>query len=202
MNGSERAAGATRAGVTETVVRLPHGLVLPAGVEEVVVRRSTRRRRSVAARRDGRRIIVMVPARMSRAEETRWVRDVVGRIAGAARRGASAAGDEELMARAAGLRRTYVPEAPEPASVRWVSNQRSRWGSCTSAERTIRLSDRLRAMPDWVIDAVLVHELAHLVHCDHGPAFRRIERRYELAEKASGFLEGWEAGAAFVGQGG
>ena len=176
MNGSERAAGATRAGVTETVVRLPHGLVLPAGVEEVVVRRSTRRRRSVAARRDGRRIIVMVPARMSRAEE--------------------------LMARAAGLRRTYVPEAPEPASVRWVSNQRSRWGSCTSAERTIRLSDRLRAMPDWVIDAVLVHELAHLVHCDHGPAFRRIERRYELAEKASGFLEGWEAGAAFVGQGG
>ncbi|RLP11793.1 Protein of uncharacterised function DUF45 [Propionibacterium australiense] len=138
----------------------------------------------------------MIPAAMSETEERRWVREMVGRVAAREQRRAGATGDAGLMARAARVRRAYVPEAPEPVSVRWVSNQRTRWGSCTSASRTIRLSDRMRAMPDWVIDAVLVHELAHLVHADHGPDFRRIERRYELVERANGFLEGWDAGAA------
>lgn len=194
---SSRAPGArVGAGAADTVVPTPRGLELPPGADEIVVRRSTRRRRSVAARLDGRRIVVMIPALMGEADQDRWVREMVRRLAGREGRRAGATGDGALMVRAAGLRRAYVPEAPEPASVRWVPNQRSRWGSCTASERTIRLSDRLRAMPDWVIDAVLVHELAHLVHPDHGPAFRRIERRYGPAERAGGFLEGWDAATA------
>ena len=194
---SSRAPGArVGAGAADTVVPTPRGLELPPGADEIVVRRSTRRRRSVAARLDGRRIVVMIPALMGEADQDRWVREMVRRLAGREGRRAGATGDGALMVRAAGLRRAYVPEAPEPASVRWVPNQRSRWGSCTASERTIRLSDRLRVMPDWVIDAVLVHELAHLVHPDHGPAFRRIERRYGPAERAGGFLEGWDAATA------
>lgn len=196
VSGSERAVRAVRRGVTDMIVPAPSGVALPAGVDRVIVRRSARRRRSVAARREDGQIVVMIPASMSNVEETRWVREMVGRITTRERCRAGAAGDDGLMVRAARVRRAYVPEAPDPVSVRWVSNQRTRWGSCTSADRTIRLSDRMRAMPDWVIDAVLVHELAHLVHADHGPDFRRIERRYELIEKANGFLEGWDAGVA------
>lgn len=193
---------AVRRGVTDTIVPVPADVTLPAGVDRVVLRRSSRRRSSVAARREDGRIVVMVPASMSSAEETRWVREMVGRIATREQHRAQEAGDDGLMARAARVRRAYVPEAPDPVSVRWVSNQRTRWGSCTSANRTIRLSDRMRTMPDWVIDAVLVHELAHLVHADHGPQFRRIERRYGLIEKANGFLEGWDAGVAATRRGG
>lgn len=187
-------------GVVDTVVTVPSGLELPEGAQELVLRRSERRRKSVTARWDGPRIIIMVPAGMSAAEEDEWVRRMVHRLADRSRAGVHS--DDELMARAAELRRRCVPEAPEPVSVRWVTNQHARWGSCTPADRTIRLSDRLRAMPDWVIDAVLVHELVHLVHPHHDGVFRSVEHRYELADKAAGFLEGWVAGFNSAGGGG
>jgi len=74
--------------------------------------------------------------------------------------------------------------------VRWVDNQGSRWGSCTPIDATIRLSSRLRGMPTWVIDYVLVHELAHLLVPGHGPAFWAEVGRYPRSERARGYLEG------------
>ena len=47
----------------------------------VEVRRSTRRRRTVSAYRDGDRVVVLVPARFTRAEETRWVQTMTERLA-------------------------------------------------------------------------------------------------------------------------
>ena len=79
------------------------------------------------------------------------------------RRRRSMGGDEELMARAAALSKAHLDGLAEPASVRWVDNQHRRWGSCTPADRAIRLSDRLQTMPSWVVDYVLLHELAHLL---------------------------------------
>jgi predicted metal-dependent hydrolase len=58
----------------------------------------------------------------------------------------------------------------------------------------IRLSHRLRPMPVWVLDYVLVHELAHLVEPTHSTAFWRLVARYPDAERAKGFLEGYLAG--------
>ena len=72
--------------------------------------------------------------------------------------------------------------------MRWVGNQRSRWGSCSPGDRSIRLSARLQGMPTWVVDYVLVHELAHLAVPDHSPAFWRLVDRYPLSERARGFL--------------
>jgi predicted metal-dependent hydrolase len=77
---------------------------------------------------------------------------------------------------------------PQPSSVRWVDNQLWRWASCTPEDRSIRVSSRVAAFPAWVIDGVLVHELAHLVEAGHGPAFWGFANRYPKMERVRGFL--------------
>ena len=74
--------------------------------------------------------------------------------------------------------------------MRWVTNQNTRWGSCTPAEGSIRLSHRLQGMPEYVVDYVLVHELAHLLVPGHGPRFWRLLEAYPRTERARGYLEG------------
>ncbi|MBT5710969.1 M48 family metallopeptidase, partial [Candidatus Poribacteria bacterium] len=71
---------------------------------------------------------------------------------------------------------------------RFVTNQNQRFGSCTPAHGTIRLSERLRRYPEWVLDYVVVHELAHLIHPNHAPDFWEVVNRYPLTERARGFL--------------
>jgi predicted metal-dependent hydrolase len=164
----------------------------PAADRLIEVRRSARRRRTVSAYRDGDRTIVLLPSRMSKADEREWVAVMVKRLADQDRRRAGKAvrSDAELSARAGELSRRYLDGAAQPASVRWVSNQVSRWGSCTPSDGSIRLSNRLTGMPSWVVDYVLVHELAHLLAEGHGPAFQALVARYPQSERARGYLLG------------
>jgi predicted metal-dependent hydrolase len=155
---------------------------------EVQVVRSTRRRRTISAYRSGSRIIVQVPARLTRAEEAQWVDRMVRRVLAGERR--LLRSDDELVERAAGLSRRFLGGRAKPAAVRWVDNQGQRWGSCTPADGTIRLSRRLVGMPDYVVDYVLLHELAHLIEPGHGPAFWSLLDGYDKLERARGFLEG------------
>jgi predicted metal-dependent hydrolase len=169
---------------------------LPAAADAeplVEVRRSARRRRTVSAYRDGDRTVVLIPARMSRAEERRWVAAMLERLDRQDRK--LRPGDEALLERAVALSRRYVEGAPVPASVRWVGNQGSRWGSCTPVDRTIRLSDRLQGMPSWVLDYVLVHELVHLRVPGHGADFWAEVEQFPRTERARGYLEGVSATA-------
>jgi len=160
---------------------------------EVEVRRSKRRRRTVSAYREGDRIIVLIPASLTRRQEAEWVETMVARIQKSeARRRPT---DDDLQSRAAALSDEYLGGLAQPVSVRWVENQRSRWGSCTPGDRTIRLSARLQGMPQWVIDYVLVHELAHLLAPGHDAAFWAWVDRYPQAQKAQGYLLGWSAAA-------
>jgi predicted metal-dependent hydrolase len=154
----------------------------------VEVRRSTRRRRTVSAYREGDRVVVLIPARLTRAEEAEWVTTMVGRIERAERRRRPT--DDALQRRALDLSARYLDGAAMPASVRFVDNQRSRWGSCTPSDRTIRLTSRLRDLPAYVLDYVLVHELTHLIVNDHGAHFWALVDRYPMTERARGFLEG------------
>lgn len=162
----------------------------------IEVRRSTRRRRTVSAYRDGDVTVVMLPARMSRAEERRWIDLMLHRLEARDRRSPNWGGDAELLARARRLAGTYLDGSIWPERVKWVDNQNSRWGSCTPEDATIRLSARLRVMPAWVVDYVLVHELAHLREPGHGPAFWGLVGGYPRAGRARGFLEGVVAAAA------
>ena len=159
----------------------------------VEVRRSARRRRTVSAYRDGDRTVVLIPARMSRAEERRWVAAMLERLEHQDRK--LRPGDRALLKRAVALSRRYLDGSPVPASVRWVGNQGSRWGSCTPVDRTIRLSHRLQGMPSWVLDYVIVHELVHLRVPGHGADFWAEVDRYPRTERARGYLEGVSATA-------
>lgn len=161
--------------------------------DRVDVVRSDRRRRTVSAYRAGDRTVVRIPARMSRAEEVRWVATMLERLARTEARRRPA--ESDLMVRAEDLGRRYLDARAQPSSVRWVTNQHSRWGSCTPATGEIRLARRLQGMPGWVVDYVLVHELAHLLVAGHGPAFWRLVERYPRCERARGYLEGVAAGA-------
>jgi predicted metal-dependent hydrolase len=159
----------------------------------VEVRRSARRRRTVTAYREMGRTVVLIPAAFSPAEERRWVAQMVAKLqTREERRRKSLGGDAELMARARALSAAHLDGLAEPLSVRWVDNQHRRWGSCTPADRSIRLSSRLRSMPDYVVDYVLVHELVHLLEPGHDDRFWALVARYPRAERARGFLEGVE----------
>lgn len=124
---------------------------------------------------------VSIPATMTKAEEERYVGEMVRRME---RRTLSETID--LGERAVTLAARHALDTPE--SIRWVDNQEWRWGSCTPADRSIRISSRLSGYPAWVIDYVIVHELAHLTVAGHGPSFWALVGRYPKAERARGFL--------------
>lgn len=172
---------------------LGRGLTGPvADQPPVEVRRSARRRRTVSAYRDGDRVVVLIPARFSAAEEREWVQRMVARVVGAPPR---RRGDAALMRRARELADRYLGGQARPASVRWVPVMRTRWASCTPADATIRLSRALQEMPSWVQDYVLLHELAHLLEPGHGPRFWRLLADYPRTERARGYLDGVSAAA-------
>jgi predicted metal-dependent hydrolase len=170
----------------------------PDSGPRVEVRRSSRRTRTVTAYRERDTIVVLIPQRMSKADEQTFVRDMVEKVLAREARAAVPRGDEALATRARHLAATYLAPAldrmPEPTAVFWVTNQQHRWASCTPSTGLIRLSHRLQPMPAWVVDYVLLHELAHLVEPTHSDRFWRLVRRYPAVEKAKGFLEGYLAG--------
>ena len=147
----------------------------------VRVIRSGRRHRTVSARLVGGVLEVRVPAGLDPATEQRYVDDLAAKVARKHR-----SDEVDLVGRAATLATRY--RLPRPAAIRWVDNQDTRWGSCTPATGEIRISSRLAPFPGWVLDYVLVHELAHLVEANHSARFWALVHRYERAERAIGFL--------------
>ncbi|MDR6556185.1 putative metal-dependent hydrolase [Arthrobacter pascens] len=160
----------------------------------VVVRRSARRRRTVAAFWEDGTAVVAIPANFSRAQEAEWVRRMLDKLKVQGDRrskgGRRPVTDAALSSHAADLSARYLGGRAAPTSVRWVSNQNSRWGSATPADGSIRLSDKLRPMPQWVIDYVLLHELAHLLVAGHNASFWRLLEAYPETARAKAFLEG------------
>ncbi|RCW42848.1 hypothetical protein DFQ14_108104 [Halopolyspora algeriensis] len=164
---------------------------------QVEVRRSKRRHRTVSAYRDGDRVVVLMPARMSRAEEKQWVADMLARLqrSETRRRSPARESDEALAERCRLLSERYLDSRAVPRGIRWVRPMRTRWASCTPSTGTIRVSRRLQDAPGWVLDYVLVHELAHLLVPGHGADFWKWVHGYPKTERAIGYLEGLSAAA-------
>ncbi len=170
-------------------------MITTEGGAPVEVRRSARRTRTVAAFWENGTAVVAIPARFTAAQEKEWVQRMLAKLhRQGERRSASGrkrpTSDAALAAHAGLLSERYLGGKATPASVRWVSNQNSRWGSATPADGTIRLSDKLRPMPQWVIDYVLLHELAHLLVAGHNAAFWQLLEAYPETARAKAFLEG------------
>ncbi len=148
---------------------------------EVTVVRSPNRRKTAQARLIDGQLVLRIPARSSKAEEARLVELFRNRFE---RSAAGAAID--LAARARRLARAH--DLPVPSEIRFSSNQAHRWGSCTPSTGVIRITERLAAQPTWVLDYVIVHELAHLVERRHDARFAALVARYPRAERAEGYL--------------
>lgn len=171
-------------------IRIPPTEV--TGGAEIRVIRSTRRKRSMSAYREHGAIVIQVPARLSNSKVSEVIPELVQKILN--REAREKMTENALFARSLHLLDLYLPEfTTRPVSVEWRS-MNERWGSCTTIDRTIRISDRLNGAPDYVIDYLLVHELIHLEIPDHGTRFESLLSRFEGGEKASAYLDGYEAG--------
>ncbi len=150
---------------------------IPLRVEVV---RSRRRKRTTAAQMVGATLRVYLPSWMSSAEEAQWVDEWSRRF-----RRKLSADRIDLAARAGSLARRY--ELPRPDTISWIDME-TRWGSCTPSGGSVRISSAVARFPTWVVDYVIVHELAHLRVADHSPAFWALVARYPKAERARGYL--------------
>jgi predicted metal-dependent hydrolase len=165
-------------------------ILLPMTNEEanwpVEVVRSTRRRKSVSAELKNGVLVVRAPAAMSDAELAPVIEKLQARLVKRVKKAPRS--DEDLEKRARKLNKQFFNGRFHWQSVRFVTNQNTRFGSCTPSHGTIRLSHRLAKMPQWVLDYVLVHELAHLEEANHGPRFWKLVNNYPLTERARGYL--------------
>ena len=168
------------------------GETLPGISEgEIIVIRSTRRKKNISAYRQGGRIIVSIPARMSKADERSVVPEMIAKIR--AQEAGESPSETVLMQRASELLELYAPEiTARPKSINWRA-MRERWGSCTSVDATIRISDRLKGAPSYALDYVLFHEAIHLDIFDHGAEFKGLLARFPQEELAEAYLAGYEA---------
>jgi hypothetical protein len=139
----------------------------------------------VAARLRAGVLELLVPAWMPHDERQRWAEIMSRRLQRRAER--SRPSDARLAARAKALNERHFD-----GRLRWTSiafaEMTHLWGSCTFTSGDIRIARRAATLPDWVLDYLLVHEMAHLEQSDHGPAFREMEGRYPLSERARGYL--------------
>lgn len=157
------------------------------------IRRSKRRKKSVGAFREQGRTIIVAPIRMSTKEVHEYAQELIQKLNFQHEKISS---QELLEKRARYLVDTYLDidvftEHPVPVKIRWVTNQNSRWGSCTPGDGNIRISHRLQGMPEYVIDAVVLHELVHLIVADHSPRFYKYLAKFEDYRLAKEYLAGY-----------
>jgi predicted metal-dependent hydrolase len=164
----------------------------------VEVRVSRRRTKTAGAHWEGDRIVVVVPSHLRGDARDQMVDELAGRLR--RDRPYLDASDEELRDRAVSLGHRYL-DGVAPTSIRWSRAQSKRWGSCTVSTGDVRISARLRVVPSWVLDAVIVHELAHIIEATHSPRFRELENRYPRQQDAECFLEGYTLGLESRGDG-
>jgi len=139
----------------------------------------------VAARLRSGVLELLVPASMPLSERVHWAEVMSRRLQRRAERARPS--DERLLERARKLNERHFDGALRWTSIGFADMERL-WGSCTFTNGAIRIARRAAALPGWVLDYLVVHELAHLVHSDHGPEFHELENRYPLTERAKGYL--------------
>ena len=172
---------------------------LPTDLPAHRVIRKERRRRSISAFRQGGVIEIHIPAKMSRRQEIEIIPEMIAMVL--RREARSRKTDSQLMQIGLELLEKYLPEVQvKPASINW-RNMSERWGSCTTVDRTIRISDRLVGSPSYVLNYIIFHELIHLRVPGHDSEFNDYLIRYPDQVRAEAFLDGFELGCQSGGSG-
>jgi predicted metal-dependent hydrolase len=158
----------------------------------IAVEADVRLRRWARWRLQGQTVHLRVPHSMSRAQIDKIIEDILPRIVKQRKR-AKRQADTSLTDRAQSLNRQYFGGDLSWHTIRWASNMKHRLGSFTTGGTTdgdIRISERIRNWPGYVIDYVLAHEICHRKYPNHSQEFWACLSRYPLMDKALGFLEG------------
>lgn len=137
-------------------------------------------------------VTVRAPKLVRRKDLERAVDEIVEKVI-KQRASARKRGDDDLQKRAAAINRKYFGGELQWHTIRWVGNMQKRLGSCTSGGPTdgdIRISERIRHWPDYVLDYVLAHEIAHRKYPNHSKEFWDYLGRFPQTERARGFIEG------------
>jgi len=155
---------------------------------QITVIRSPRRRKTIQTKYADGHLWIYLPANMKRSDEETWIHRMIEKSTRWERKAAFKKSDAWLMKRAQAINKKYFQGTLHVNAICFVSNQRGRFGSCTSTDKTIRISDRVKTMPLWVQEYVILHEMAHLVVPDHSKKFWNLVNQYKLAERAKGYL--------------
>ena len=154
---------------------------------EIQITRSQRRRKTVSARMKNGVIEVSAPVDISEGK----LREIVERFQLKFERKSKItelSRSEDLTKIAGKLNQRYFNGQITVNSIKYVTNQNSRFGSCNYRRKTIRISHRLASMPVWVRDYVIIHEMAHILEPNHDKSFYNLVSVYPLAERSRGFL--------------
>ena len=186
--------------VAQISKRRSQGLpTLPSDLPQYRVVRKERRRRSISAFRQGGVIEIHIPAKMSKRQELEIIPEMIAMVL--RREGRSRKTDLQLLEIGMELLAKYLPDFDVvPASINW-RNMSERWGSCTTVDRTIRISDRLIGAPNYVLNYIIFHELIHLRIPGHDQDFYNYLNRFTDQQKCEAFLEGFELGSQSGGSG-
>ena len=150
------------------------------------ITRSDKRRKTVSARMVGGVLEIQAPAHMSDADLEPIIANLRGRIDKRQQR--RELDDGDLAQIAHDLNQRYFQGKLKWQTLQWSTQQDKRYGSCTPADQTIRISHRLAKLPRFVLEYVVMHELAHLLEANHGRNFWKLVGRYPLTERARGYL--------------
>jgi len=160
---------------------------------QITIIRSQRRKKTIQTKYGDGHLWIYLPAGMSSREEQQWIERMIERNSQWEKRKSRTKSDSWLMQRAQELNDKYF-DGTLDFSIKYVTNQKSRFGSCTSMDRTIRISEQVRSMPTWVQDYVIIHELTHLMFPDHSKEFWAKVNSYPYSERAKGYLIALDSG--------
>jgi predicted metal-dependent hydrolase len=156
-------------------------------VSQITIVRSPRRKRTIQTKYTNGRLWIYLPTGMSQSEENKWINKMIQRNQRSEQKRILRKSDSWLLHRAQFFNKKYF-HGELDFSITYVSNQNSRFGSCTSVDKTIRISEKVKTMPSWVQDYVIIHELTHLIYSDHSKKFWEKVNQYPYAERAKGYL--------------
>jgi len=154
---------------------------------QVIIIRSRRRKKTIQTKSGDGKLWIYLPAGMHPKDEQKWIDRMMKRNERWEQKKTIKQSDKWLVQRAEELNKKFFNGVLD-FSICFVTNQHSRFGSCTSLDKSIRISDRVKTMPSWVQDYIIIHELAHLIYPDHSKKFWDTVNQYKYAERAKGYL--------------